>query len=192
MDPGPVLRTARLVLRPWGDEDLEHVTALNADPQVMAHFPAPLSPAESEALAGRVRAHFAQHGFGVWAMEIPGVAPFAGFVGLFHVAFSAPFTPAVEIGWRLAARHWGHGYVTEGARAALRFGFEQLGLEEIVSFTVAANHRSWRVMERIGMRRSPDEDFDHPRLPAGHPLARHILYRLSRAEWQRGLPLPRG
>jgi RimJ/RimL family protein N-acetyltransferase len=171
------LRTARLVLRPWTEADHPPFAALCAEPRVMRHFPKTLTPKESGELAARIRAHFEEHGFGLWAVEVPGTAPFIGYVGLTHVAFEAHFTPAVEVGWRLAAEHWGRGYATEGARAALQHAFGPLGLREVVSFTVPANERSWRVMERIGMTRSPADDFDHPRLPEGHALRRHVLYR---------------
>jgi RimJ/RimL family protein N-acetyltransferase len=174
------LRTNRLLLRPWLPSDRAPFAALNADPRVMEHFQAPLSPAESDALAEHIEAHFELHGFGLWAVEIPDVAPFAGFIGLSVPRFHAHFTPCVEIGWRLAAPHWGHGYATEGARAVSAFGFERLLLEEIVSFTVPANVRSRHVMERVGMRHNPADDFDHPSLPEGHPLRPHVLYRLAR------------
>jgi len=181
----PELRTARLLLRAWREDDLEPFARLNADPRVMEHFPAPLTRAQSDALVARIRAHFEQHGFGLWAVEVVGVAPLVGFVGLNVPGFEAAFTPCVEIGWRLAREHWGHGYATEGARAALQFAFDRLRLPEVVSFTVPANLPSRRVMERLGLRRSPADDFDHPGLPAGHPLRRHVLYRLDRAAWQR-------
>lgn len=177
------VRTPRLWLRPWRDEDVEPFAALNADPRVMEFFPALLSRQETEAGVARIRAHFTQHGWGLWAVEVPGVAPFVGFVGLTTVSFSAPFTPAVEVGWRLARAHWGQGYATEGARAALDVGFRRLGLPEIVSFTVPANVRSRRVMEKLGMRHAPAEDFEHPRVPEGHALRRHVLYRLRASEW---------
>ncbi len=176
---GPVLRTERLVLRPWRDADLAPFAALNADPEVMRHFPTTLSRAESDALAGRIREGFAAQGFGLWAVEAPGVTPFAGFVGLSVPRFDAPFMPCVEIGWRLATACWGKGYASEGARAALAFGFGPLKLPEIVSFTVVANLPSRRVMERLGMRHDPSGDFDHPSLPEGHRLRRHVLYRLA-------------
>lgn len=179
------VRTERLWLRPWRDEDVEPFAALNADPRVMEHFPAVASRQETEAMVARLRAHFAQHGWGLWAVEVPGVAPFIGFVGLSTVTFTAHFTPAVEVGWRLAAAHWGQGYATEGARAALGVAFRELGLSEVVSFTVPANLRSRRVMEKLGMHHDPDEDFEHPRLPPGHPLRRHVLYRLRRSEWSK-------
>ena len=174
------LYTERLCLRRWRPSDRASFAALNADPRVMEYFPATLSRDESDALVTRIGAHFAEHGFGLWAVEIPHVVPFAGFIGLAIPRFTAHFTPCVEIGWRLAAAHWGQGYATEGARAVLRFGFETLGLNEIVSFTVPANHRSRRVMERIGMHHNPADDFDHPALPEGHPLRRHVLYRCAR------------
>ena len=139
MPPIPVLTTAGLCLREWRDDDLAAFAALNADPRVMEHFPKLLSRDESDATAARIREHFARHGFGLWAVEVVGVADFIGFVGLSVPAFEAPFTPCVEIGWRLACEHWGRGYATEAVRAALGFGFESLELEEIVSFTVAAN-----------------------------------------------------
>ena len=171
------LRTERLWLRRWQEDDRPGFAAMNADPRVMEHFPATLSRDESDARVTRIEAHFAQHGFGLWAVEITGVAPFAGFIGLCHAPFEAHFTPCVEVGWRLAAEHWGRGYASEGARAALTFGFEMLGLDEIVSFTVPANRRSRRVMEKLGMTHNPDDDFDHPLLPPGHALQRHVLYR---------------
>ncbi len=182
------VRTERLLLRPWRDEDLPAYAALNADPRVMEHFPSVLTREQSDAQAARIRQHWADDGFGLWAVEIPGEAEFAGFVGLMRVPFEARFTPAVEIGWRLAASHWGKGYASEGARAALAHGFGPLGLGEIVSMTVAANHRSWRVMERLGMTHDPEDDFDHPRIAEGHRLRRHVLYRLRREAWQDGHP----
>ncbi len=180
MDTKAELRTARLVLRRWRPADRAPFATLNADPAVMEYFPALLSRAESDSAVGRIEAHFAKHGFGLWAVEIPGVAPFAGFIGLSIPSFQAHFTPAVEIGWRLAHDQWGKGYATEGACAVLAFGFEELKLDEIVSFATAANLPSRRVMERIGMSHSPADDFDHPGLPEGHPLRRHVLYRIRR------------
>lgn len=149
----------------------------------MAHFPSILSPQQTDASLSRIATHFETHGWGVWAVEIPGVLPFAGCIGLSHVRFEAPFTPAVEIGWRLVASVWGNGYAGEGARAALAFGFESAGLREVVSFTAAPNIRSQRVMQRLGMTRDAGGDFDHPDLPVGHPLRRHLLYRADRDRW---------
>ena len=180
MVPAPTIRTHRLLLRLWRDEDLAPFAALNADPRVMEHFPKLLDRAESDAVAVRIRENFDRRGFGLWAVEVPGVADFIGFVGLSVPHFEAHFTPCVEIGWRLARDHWGFGFASEAARAAVDFGFSQLELDQIVSFTVPANKRSRAVMERIGMTRTPVDDFDHPSLPDGHPLRRHVLYRLSR------------
>jgi len=149
----------------------------------MEHFPAAMSREQSDNLATHIEAGFAIHGFGLWAVEINGGAPFVGFVGLSVPSFAAHFTPAVEIGWRLARAHWGQGYASEAARAALAAGFADFGLEQIVSFTTPNNRPSIRVMERIGMRRDVAGEFDHPKLPAGHPLQRHVLYRLDRADW---------
>lgn len=144
----------------------------------MEYLPAALSRAESDALIDRIETHFERHGFGVWAVEIPGVAPFAGFIGLMVPQFDAHFTPCVEIGWRLDEPYWGRGYATEGAHAVAQFGFDVLHLNEIVSFTAAANARSRRVMNKIGMTHAPADDFDHPSLSVGHRLRRHVLYRL--------------
>ena len=179
MPTAPEIRTPRLRLCAWRVADRGPFAAFNADPRVMEYFPATLTRAESDALVARIEAHFGTHGFGLWAAEVPGVADFIGFVGLNVPSFTAHFTPCVEIGWRLAAAHWGQGYATEGAQAVLDFAFRQLGLVEIVSFTVVANTRSRRVMERLGMHRDPADDFDHPALPAGHPLRRHVLYRIA-------------
>jgi len=180
----PELTTARLRLRPWTERDLVPFAALNADPRVMEFFPATLTRDESDALVGRIREHFAQHGFGLWAVQAPGVADFVGFVGLSVPAFQARFTPCVEIGWRLAYEYWGRGYSSEAAVAVLEFAFRTLVLDEVVSFTVPANLRSRQVMGRLGMRRLPEDDFEHPSLPAGHPLRPHVLYRLTRRQWQ--------
>jgi ribosomal-protein-alanine N-acetyltransferase len=174
-------RTPRLLLRRWTRSDREPFARLNADPEVMEHFPGLLTREASDALADSIEAHFAQHGFGAWAIEVQGGAPFIGFVGMAHVGFDAHFTPAVEIAWRLARSSWGKGYATEAAREACRIAFVELKLPNIVSFTVPANGRSRAVMERIGMTRDHDGDFDHPKLAEGHPLRRHVLYRLSAA-----------
>jgi RimJ/RimL family protein N-acetyltransferase len=182
-----VMTTARLRLRRWTDGDRAPFAALNADPRVMAHFPSVLSREESDTGAGRIEEHFGRHGFGLWAVGIPKVTPFAGFIGLSIPAFEAHFTPCVEIGWRLAAEYWGRGYATEGAGAVLGLGFDVLRLDEIVSFTVPANQASRRVMEKIGLVHDPADDFDHPSIAAGHPLRRHVLYRLRREAYR---PVP--
>lgn len=164
-------------MRAWRESDLKPFARFNADGRVMKYFPAMLSPEESHALADRIRQHITQHGWGLWAVEVTGLADFAGFIGLAEVHFDAHFTPCTEVGWRLGPEFWGRGYATEGALAALEFGFHELNLREIVSLTTETNAPSRRVMERIGMTRNPADDFDHPALPVGHPLRRHVLYR---------------
>jgi RimJ/RimL family protein N-acetyltransferase len=146
-------------------------------------FPSVLTYQESAELMESIREHFQRRGYGLWAVDVIGGAPFIGFIGLSVPAFDAPFTPCVELGYRLAFEHWGHGYATEGSRAALTFGFATIGLLEIVAMTAAGNERSRRVMERLGMRRNPADDFDHPKIAAGHPLRRHVLYRLTARDW---------
>ena len=180
----PRLTTSRLILRPWQEEDLEPFARLNADQRATQYLLHRLSRAQSDALVARICAHFERVGFGLWAVEAPGVAPFVGAVGLVVPGFSAAFTPCVEIGWRLAPVFCGRGFASDAARAALAFGFETAGLDEILSFTVPANTRSQAVMQRIGMTRSPAEDFDHPLVPTGHALLRHVLYRLSKQAWR--------
>lgn len=150
---------------------------LNADARVMRYFTAPLGRDQSNEFAREIRAHIDEHGWGRWAVEIADVAPFAGFIGLSRPRFKAHFTPCTEISWRLAAEFWGNGYATEGAGAALEFGFRELKVGEIVAFTTPANEPSRRLMGRIGMTHDPADDFDHPGLPADHPMARHVLYR---------------
>ena len=178
-EPVPELRGERVLLRGWRASDLEPFAALNADPRVMEHYPAALTRSESDAFVReRALSSFTERGFGPWAVEVPGIASFIGYVGLLAPTFVSRFTPCVEIGWRLAFPAWGHGYATEAARLAIAYGFAEGGLDEIVSFAVPANRRSVAVMERLGMR--ADGEFDHPRLPPGHPLRRHVLYRLAR------------
>jgi RimJ/RimL family protein N-acetyltransferase len=174
------LLTPRLVLRHWRDEDREPFAALNADHEVMRHFPSVLTRERSDAFVAREQTLLVERGWGLWAVEVVGSAPFIGVVGLSEPRFEAHFTPAVEVGWRLAREHWGSGYATEAAAAAVAFGFGDLGLEEIVSFTSVENARSRRVMERLGMTHDPNDDFDHPRLPEASPHRRHVLYRLRR------------
>lgn len=176
------LETPRLRLRAWRDADLEPFAALNADPRVMEFFPASMTRAESDAMADKIRSLMSERGWGFWAVEIKEGASFAGFVGLHIPNVPLPFSPCVEVGWRLAAAHWSKGYATEAARAALGFGFGTLGLEEIVSFTAERNNRSRQVMEKLGLR-NHGEDFVHPTVPVGHPMRPHVLYRLRREEW---------
>jgi ribosomal-protein-alanine N-acetyltransferase len=176
-----MIETDRLLLRRWRDADREPFAPMNRDPVVMEFFPSLLSRSDSDALVDRIEAHFAEHGFGLWAAELRETGEFIGYVGLAVPRFTAVFTPCVEIGWRLALAHWGKGFATEGARAVVRHAFDVIGLAEIVSFTVPANLRSRRVLDKLGMTHDPNEDFDHPLLPEGHPLRRHVLYRLKRA-----------
>ena len=181
--PIPRLVTGRLLLREWRDDDREPFAALNGDPAVMEHFPGELDRTASDEFVDRIVDRWSRDGFGLWAIERREDRAFIGFAGLAAPSFEAHFTPAVEVGWRLAAAAWGRGYATESARAALRFGFEELDLAEIVSFTVPANVRSRAVMERLGMSRDPSDDFEHPLLPPGGRLRRHVLYRQPRARW---------
>ncbi len=185
----PTLVTERLVLRAWRASDRAPFAAMGADARVMRFLGPLLSREASDALVDRFIAHFAERGFGPWAVEAPGVAGFIGFVGLGVPRFEAPFTPCVEVAWRLDAAHWGRGYATEAARAALRFGFETLALGEIVSFTTRENRGSRAVMERLGMTRDARDDFDHPALGAGDPLRPHVLYRLARDAWRQAAQL---
>lgn len=178
MSSPPTLETERLRLRQWTAGDRAPFAALNADPDVMAYFPAPLTRAESDWQAERCEHLIAEHGWGFWACELKSNGIFIGFVGLNTISDDLPIAPGVEIGWRLDKAHWRHGYATEAARGALKFGFETLGLAEIVAFTAVPNIPSRAVMERLGMQRDP-ATFEHPRVPPG-PLKTHVLYRLSR------------
>lgn len=173
-----MIRTERLVLRRWRTDDKRAFAALNDDPEVMRHMPRRLDRVESDAWADAIEHEFMRDGFGLWALELPGKASFIGFTGLNRVGFAASFTPAVEIGWRLAPGFWGQGYATEAARAAVRAGFRQFGLQEIVAETSETNFASRRVMERLGMRHDPGADFDHPQIALGHPFRRYVFYRL--------------
>jgi RimJ/RimL family protein N-acetyltransferase len=177
------LTTDRLILRRWREADRAPFRALNADPRVMEFLPNVLAASESDAAYERIRRHFGEHGFGLWAAELREGHVFLGFVGLSVPPFPAHFMPAVEIGWRLRSDFWDRGLATEGAREAVRYAIEELGLTALVSFTVPANLRSRRVMEKLGMTHDEGDDFDHPLLPAGHPLRRHVLYRLDRESW---------
>ena len=181
------IETERLLLRRWREADREPFARMNADPRVMEYFPALLSPYESDRLIEHINAHFERHGFGLWAAELRATGEFIGYVGLAIPHFDAAFTPCVEIGWRLDATHWGRGLATEGARALAHHAFNVLGLTEIVSFTVPGNLRSRRVMEKLGMTHNGRDDFDHPNLPPGHPMRRHVLYRLTRSQFAQQL-----
>jgi len=157
---------------------------MNADPDVMEFFVSPLTREESDASVDRIEAGFAEHGFGLWAVEEIEAGEFIGFTGLTYETFEALFTPAVEVGFRLARHAWGKGYAAEAAAGALRYGFDVAGLAEIVSWTAVQNVRSQAVMRKLGMTHDPADDFDHPRVPDGHPLKRHVLYRLTAEQWR--------
>jgi RimJ/RimL family protein N-acetyltransferase len=177
------LKTKRLILREWNGADREPFARMNADPRVMEYLGEPMSREQSDEVADRIEAHFRTHGFGLCAAELAEGGEFIGFVGLAVPMFEAAFTPCVEIGWRLAAEYWGAGLATEGAREIVRCAFEELGLPELVSLTTIRNERSRRVMAKLGMTHDATENFDHPRLPVGDPLRRHVLYRLTREKW---------
>jgi len=183
MEPILELNSARLLMRQWRDDDLPAFAQMCADPQVMRYFPKSLTRLESAKMIGRIRGHFAEYGFGLWALERKDTGEFIGFTGLNVVGFEADFTPAVEIGWRLAREHWGLGYASEAAWTVLGCGFEHVELDEIVSFTAVSNLPSQKVMQAIGMQNNPTDDFEHPNLPAGHPLRPHVLYRINRQQW---------
>jgi len=175
------LHGPRVLLRSWRAEDLDSFAALNADPAVTEFLAGPRSREASAEMIARLQAGIDERGWGLWAVDVGGRC--IGFTGITYPRFESHFTPCVEVGWRLAREAWGHGYATEAARVALAFGFAVLNLAEIVAFTAVGNARSRRVMERIGMSHDPADDFDHPQLP-GHPLQRHVLYRLVRKDWR--------
>lgn len=173
------MQTDRLILRRWQDSDRAAFAALNADPEVMLHFPNTLTREQSDGFVDRIEAKFDEYGWGLYAVEVKDGPGFIGFVGLLVIDMDAHFSPATEVGWRVAKEHWGKGYATEAANRVLEHAFDEIGLKEIVSMTATANTPSRAVMERIGMTRNPDDDFDHPNLPEGHDLQRHVLYRKS-------------
>lgn len=170
----------RVELRQWNGGDLDSLAAMNADPEVMEFFPKPLTREESRVMFDKLRSLIEERGWGLWAVEING--ELAGFTGLAKVIFPAHFTPCVEIGWRFHRKFWGHSYATEAARVALQFAFQDLHLEEVVSFTSLLNKRSQRVMERLGMTTNPKDNFRHPNIPAGHVLSEHVLYRIRNSD----------
>jgi RimJ/RimL family protein N-acetyltransferase len=180
-----IAETKRLILRTWKPEDANAYFKINQDPQVIELLQGPLTMEQVNDFINSANKHQAKHGYALWAVELKQTGELLGFIGLKYTAWDAHFTPAVEIGWRLGSQHWGMGYATEGAKAALAYGFKRCGLKEIVSFTVTANVRSMRVMEKIGLKRDIDGDFAHPKLPVEHHLSRHILYRLSVMDYSR-------
>jgi RimJ/RimL family protein N-acetyltransferase len=179
-----MIETERLILRSWRDEDREPFARMNADPRVMEFFVSTMTPAETDALIARYREHWRTRGYGMCAVDrklaAGGGREFIGYIGLARVRYEIDFTPVVEVGWRLAPHVWGQGLATEGARAALAYGFDTLGLDEIVAFTATTNVRSRHVMDKIGMTHDPRDDFDHPNIKDGHPLRRQVLYRTRR------------
>lgn len=179
------IRTHRLILRPWKKEDFPLFAELNADPRVMEFFPSVLTKEQSDTFAETILKNIELRGWGLWAVSVPQVSDFIGFIGLSEPSFKAHFTPAIEVAWRLVFDYWGNGYAPEGALAVLKFGFENLNLKEIVSFTSHLNKKSIRVMQKIGMHCDSLDDFHHPRLTIEHPLCKHVLYRIKKEEWQK-------
>lgn len=176
----PLIETPRMLLRGWTAEDIHAWAGMNADPRVMEFFPSTVERERSLESGALLREELERDGYGWFVAEVKGVTPFAGVIALQPVPWEAPFTPAYEVGWRFVPEAWGHGYATEGAAAALEYGFNDLGWNEILAFTAEINVRSQRVMQRLGMTHDPADDFDHPRLPQGHRLRRHVLYRAVR------------
>lgn len=177
--PAPPLSTKRLLLRQWEKSDLPLFANMNADVRVMQYFPSTLSQAESDFLAEKIQLELKEKEYGLWALEVVGIAPFIGFVGLHYHDFPAHFTPCIEIAWRLSHDHWNKGYAFEAASKVIEYAFQTLKLHELVSFTTKKNERSRKLMERLGMTRKREDDFEHPKLPKGHPLHSHVLYKLK-------------
>lgn len=178
------LETSRLVLRRWHISDIQPFAEMNSDPQVMEFFPRTATFEQTATMVHTIETAFAEDDFGLWAVTLKDTGKFIGMVGLCKPKFEAHFTPCVEVGWRLDKHYWGKGFASEAAEEALRDGFERIGLTEIVSMTSMLNERSMRVMERIKMTRNPEDDFEHPLVQDGHPLKPHVLYRLTKADWE--------
>lgn len=178
-----ILKTERLILRPWRESDLEPFAKMNANPKIREFFISTQTPEQSNQSANIMAKEIESAGWGFWAVELPGVAPFIGCIGIRPVDFSAHFTPAVEIGWRLDEAYWGKGYAVEGAFIAMKYGFEILNLPQIVSFAATTNNRSRNIMDKLGMHREFGDDFDHPNFPPDHKHKRHVLYRIDKEEW---------
>lgn len=177
------IETDRIILRPWKERDRQPFAEMSADPAVMEHLLPMNSREAADGWIDRRMAHLAEHGFTFWALEAKESGDFLGAVGLLRIGYNAHFSPAVEVGWRVARPFWGQGYALEAAAASIRFGFENLGLSEVIANTVAQNTRSRRVMEKLGMSHNAEDDFDHPGIPEGHPLRPQVLYRLPRDHW---------
>lgn len=182
-----ILETERLLLRTWEEHDIETMTIIDQDPKVCEFLPSLGNRATTEACVRRIMQHYEQHGFCLYAIELKSTHEFIGWTGLAIPSFEAHFTPAIEIGWRLASQHWNQGYATEAASAVLDYAFSVLNLKEIVSFTTVNNKSSHRVMEKIGLHYNPHDDFDHPKLAKTHPLCRHVLYRITKSEYLQGI-----
>ncbi|MCB0379144.1 MAG: GNAT family N-acetyltransferase [Bdellovibrionales bacterium] len=176
----PSYRTERLILRPWKEEDFDFFAQLKSDHEVMRYFPKLLGRQESNEVAHKIINSMNQNKFGIWMVEETNHHERVGIVGLQRVNFAAHFTPAVEVGWKLARQHWGKGYATEAARKSLELGFTDFGLEEIVALTIPENQASRKVMERLGMTYNPDEDFEHPKIEPGSRCSKHVIYRIKK------------
>ena len=181
--PAPNLKTKRLLLRQWKKSDFPIFAKINKDPKVMEFFPSTLTGKESNTLVKKIIMELQNKKYGLWAVEIPHIAPFIGFIGLHYQDFKANFTPCIEIGWRLAYEHWKKGYATEGSKAVLDYGFRILGLNKIVSFAFERNFRSIAVMKKLGMRNIPENTFEHPKIPKNHWLRAHVFYSISKNQW---------
>ena len=177
------LKTPRLNLRQWRTDDCPLFAELTSDPEVMRYFPATLDRVSSDALVSFFQTSITHYGWGFWAAEITETAEFIGFIGINQPTQQLPFSPCVEIGWRLAKQFWGKGYASEGASACLKFAFEELALTEVVSMTPLLNHRSEKVMQRIGML-DTKQNFIYPTIPEGHKLAEHVLYKITAEQWR--------
>ncbi len=176
--------TTRLILRPWRPSDLTPFAVMGQDPLVMEFFPELLTQEETSASIERIQSTFVAHGFCFYACELKESGEFIGFIGLSVPNFTAHFTPCVEIGWRIASSHWGHGYATEGALKCLEIGFNEFHLNEIVSIAVKGNYKSIKVMQKLGMVREIKGDFQHPKLAMEHPLSLHVLYKINQEQWR--------
>lgn len=178
-----VLETKQLILRTWRDDDLEPMTAINQDPKVMEYFPSRQDMEATQSFIGRVTKHQEQHRFSLYAVELKTTGEMIGFVGLMTVPFTAHFTPAIEIGWRLASGYWNRGYATEAAKTVLHDAFTRLNLSEVVSFTAQGNAASRRIMEKIGLQHNSEDNFKHPKLDEASPLCQHVLYRITKHDY---------
>jgi RimJ/RimL family protein N-acetyltransferase len=178
-----IIETQRLILRTWKHSDLDLMLEINQDPKVMEYFPSLQDLSGTKKLIDKINTHFSECGYSLYAVQTKDTDTFIGFIGLLTANFKASFTPATEIGWRLSSKHWNKGYATEGAKSVLDYAFNSLNIPEIISFTSIENTKSTRVMEKIGLKHNPSDDFDNPNLPSDSPLLRHVLYRLKKIEY---------